>query len=236
MSLQQGDLKHMVSDIFEIDSFKSKMGDDKNICVLSFSVKENQVAKDLMTFIEKGYPFVLDADMTSGEQSDGTYKVFVEIERDRDNAEQITEIVDGVKKLSEIDSMKFRYYKNFRSKDATPENLSEMLPTDADTYESSISDMQLENYQNFFKKSYIESVDMLNDIIQIKKRHAEPLNLEFVDVGGKDKYDEITESYNFNDFAEVIYLSKYLGDYNINKYGNKFTLENNGKVLIVNRK
>jgi len=236
MSLQQGDLKHMVSDIFEIDSFKSKMGDDKNICVLSFSVKENQVAKDLMTFIEKGYPFVLDADMTSGEQSDGTYKVFVEIERDKDNAEHITEIVDGVKKLSEIDSMKFRYYKNFRSKDATPENLAEMLPTDADTYESSISNMQLENYQNFFKKSYIESVDMLNDIIQIKKRHAEPLNFEFVDVGGKDKYDEITESYNFNDFAEVIYLSKYLGDYNINKYGDKFTLENDGKVLIVNRK
>ena len=29
MSLRQGDLKHMVDDIFEIDSFKSKMGDDK---------------------------------------------------------------------------------------------------------------------------------------------------------------------------------------------------------------
>lgn len=236
MSLRQGDLKHMVDDIFEIDSFKSKMGDDKNICVLSFSVKENQVAKDLMTFIEKGYPFVLDADMTSGEQSDGTYKVFVELEREKENPTQILEIVDGIKKLSEINSMKFRYYKNFRSKDATAEALSEMLPLDEDSYESTISNMQMENYQNFFSKSYVESVDMLDDIIQIKKRHAEPLNLEFIDVGGKAKYDEITESYNFNDFAEVIYLSKYLGDYDINKYGDKFTLENEGKVLIVNRR
>ena len=189
-----------------------------------------------MTFIEKGYPFVLDADMTSGEQSDGTYKVFVELEREKENPTQILEIVDGIKKLSEIDSMKFRYYKNFRSKDATAEALSEMLPLDEDSYESTISNMQMENYQNFFSKSYVESVDMLDDIIQIKKRHAEPLNLEFIDVGSKAKYDEITESYNFNDFAEVIYLSKYLGDYDINKYGDKFTLENEGKVLIVNRR
>lgn len=236
MSLQQGDLKHMVYDIFEVDSFKSKMGEDRNIVTISFSVKENQVGKDLMTFIEKGYPFVLDADVTTGEQSDGTYKVFVELERNKDNPNQILEIVDGVKKLSELKDMKFRYYKNFRSKDANQQSLEETLPLDGDDYDSRISGMQMENYQNFFNKSYIESVDMLNDVITLKKKYAEPIDLQFEDIGGIDKYDEITESYNFDDFAEVIFLSKYIGDYNISKYGNKFTLENNGKVLIVNRK
>ena len=236
MALRQGDLKHMVHDIFEVDSFKSKMGEDRNITVLSFSVKENQVAKDLMTFIEKGYPFVLDADMTSGEQSDGTYKVFVELERNKDNPVQILEIVDGVKKLSEIDRMKFRYYKNFRSKEVSEESLSETQSVDSETYEQTISGMRLENYQNFFGKSYVESVDMLDDIITLRKKYAEPLQLQFEDIGSADKYSEITESYNFNDFAEVIFMSKYVGDYNINKYGDKFTLENDGKVLIVNRK
>ena len=43
----------------------------------------------LENFIEKGYPFVLDADVTSGEQSDGTYKVFVEIERNKDEVEKV---------------------------------------------------------------------------------------------------------------------------------------------------
>ena len=33
MGLQTGDLRDLVYDIFEIDSFKSKMGDDKNIVV-----------------------------------------------------------------------------------------------------------------------------------------------------------------------------------------------------------
>ena len=31
MSLRAGDLANLVDDIFEIDNFKSKMGDDKNI-------------------------------------------------------------------------------------------------------------------------------------------------------------------------------------------------------------
>ena len=38
-----------------------------------------------------------------------------------------------------------------------------------------------------------------------------------------------------NDFAEVIFLCKYLGDYNITKFGNKFSLDNNGSTLVVER-
>ena len=67
----------------------------------------NEPAKDLENFIEKGYPFVLDADVTSGEQSDGTYKVFVEIERNKDVPEcKYIELADGVKKLSGLDDLK----------------------------------------------------------------------------------------------------------------------------------
>jgi len=74
MGLRKDDLKDLVDHIFEIDSFKSKMGEDSDIVVLSFSTKNEASAKDLENFLEKGYPFVLDADATSGEQSDGMYK------------------------------------------------------------------------------------------------------------------------------------------------------------------
>ena len=40
MGLRLGDLKDNVDHIFEIDSFKSKMGTDADIVTLSFSVKE----------------------------------------------------------------------------------------------------------------------------------------------------------------------------------------------------
>ena len=71
MGYKAGDLRDLVKPIFEIDSYKSKMGDDQDIVVVSFTVNEDQAASDLVDFIEKGYDFVLDADSTSGEIEDG---------------------------------------------------------------------------------------------------------------------------------------------------------------------
>ena len=128
MTLQAGSLRDTIDDIYEIDSFKSKMGDDSDIITLSFSLTTNESAKDLNSFIESGYSFVLDSDVTAGEQSDGTYKVFVEIERDKACHENINEIIDGVKKLCALDSMRFRYYKNFRSREHNLDNLKQYVP------------------------------------------------------------------------------------------------------------
>ena len=80
MGLRENDLKHMVHNVFEIDSFKSKMGEDEDIVTLSFSIRDKAPADDLVKFLEGGYSFILDADSTAGEQSDGTYKVFIELE------------------------------------------------------------------------------------------------------------------------------------------------------------
>jgi len=128
MSLRAGDLKDLVDSIFEVDSFASKMGDDKNIVTLSFSVQDKQPAEDLANFLEKGYNFVLDADATAGEQSDGMYKVFVEIQRERGVHDNINEIIDGVAKLAAMDKFKFRYYKDFKSKDATLAEFQSVIP------------------------------------------------------------------------------------------------------------
>jgi hypothetical protein len=237
MSLQTGDLKHMVSKVFEIDSYASKMGDDKNIVTLSFSVKDKQPAEDLANFLEKGYSFILDADVTAGEQSDGTYKVFVEIQRERGVHDNINELIDGVGKLADIDSFKFRYYKDFRSKDATLEEFQSNIPDDPENYGIIATEANMNNFKNFFNRSYVDQITMNeNDIITIGKKYAEPLNFKFIDIGEKDDIlNNINESLNFNDFAEVIFLSKYVGDYNITKYGNKLTFENAGKTLVVER-
>ena len=236
MGLQTGDLRDLVYDIFEIDSFKSKMGDDKNIVVMSFSARTKESANDLMNFIEKGYPFVLDADVTSGEQADGTYKVFVEMERNKEVPKQVVEIIDGVQKLSNLDKMKFRYYKSFKSNDTNPESLAEVIPLDNDAYDIKVNENNMENYKNFFNKSYIDSIEMLNDDITFKKIYADPLTLKVVDFGKSVEMDKaVTESYNINSWAETIYLTKYLGDYDIEKYGDKIMISNNGYTVVTTR-
>ena len=236
MGLRIGDLKDCVDHIFEIDSFKSKMGADKDIVTLSFSVNEKHAADDLMNFIEKGYEFVLDADSTAGEQSDGTYKVFVELERNRHISDHILEIADGVGKLSALDKFKFRYYKNFRSKPLDKETLESNIPQDPKAYEIKVNESNLDNYKNFFNNSYLEELDMRDDQIRIKKAYADPLVFEFKDFGSKaEVLDRLDEKINVNDFAEIIYLCKYVGDYNITKYGDKLMFENADSALVLKR-
>lgn len=236
MSLQSEDLRDLVDRIIEIDAYKSKMGADADIITIAFSTKTKESADDLVGFLERGYPFVLDADATSGEQSDGTYKVFVEIERDKRAAEQIIEMSDGVSKLTGIEKLKFRYYKNFRSLPLDQAALEAAIPVSADDYSVKVTESNLENYKNFFNKSFVESVDMWDDLLRIKKAYADPVFFKFVDFGSTQQtLDSINESFNPWDFSEIIYLSKYIGDYNITKYGNKLTFENNGNTLVLER-
>ena len=82
-SLRTHDLRHFIKKVVDIDSFKSKIGDDEDVVVLTFTVDHEDPAKDLENFIEMGYDFVLDADVSPGELDDGTYKVYVELERGR---------------------------------------------------------------------------------------------------------------------------------------------------------
>ena len=183
MGLMANDLSNTIDKIFEIDSYASKMGDDKNIVTLSFSLTGKEAAKDLSNFLEKGYSFILDSDVTEGEQSDGTYKVFVEMERDSEVGENIFEILDGVKKLSGKDDFKFRYYKGFRSFDATQDKISEMVPTDPDKYGISMQENALNNYKTFFSNSFVDNIAMQENKITIKKKFSDSLVFEFIDFG-----------------------------------------------------
>ena len=50
--LKAGDLDGIVADTFSVDRYKSKMGEDKNICVLAFVCSGAAGAKDLEKFAE----------------------------------------------------------------------------------------------------------------------------------------------------------------------------------------
>jgi len=237
MGLRAGDLHDLVKPVFEVDSYRSKMGNDENIVVVSFSVMEQQASKDLVDFIEKGYNFVLDADATPGEIDEGIYKVFVEIERSPKISAHISELIDGVSKLSEVENFRFRYYKSFNSHLASIANLQEMIPGDTSAYEQVVSESNVNNFKDFFNKSYVENIELFGDALLIKKAYADPLAFKIKDFSTTHNINEsITEKINMNDYAEILFLTKYLGDYNVMKFGNKtLTLENEGHTLVVER-
>lgn len=136
-NLEAGDLKRLVHNELHIDEYKSKMGDDADVCVISFKVAGKEPAADLVSFIEKGYDFVLDADVSSGEKEGGDYLVFVELERSPRLPEQIIEMIDDLLNLTEQtpDEWRFRYYKSSKDNQLSLESLKNIIATTPEEYQ-----------------------------------------------------------------------------------------------------
>ena len=239
MSLKANDLEYLVKKVFEIDSFKSKIGTDEDICVLSFTINDEEPAKDLVNFIEMGFNFVLDADASAGEMDDGKYRVYVEIERSKHIGEQIMEIVEGIKKLTSFDEMRFRYFKSFKSQEATVENLEAVVPKDKESYRIVSKEREMDNVDNFFGKTVADEVKVTDESITFKKSYSGPVAFEILDSGSRSGvYERVTGPIMMesSSMAEVMFLTKFIGNYNINKIGNVFVFENNGWAVTLKRK
>ena len=128
-NLEHNDLKRLVHPELHIDEYKSKMGDDSDVCVVSFKVSGKEPSADLVSFIEKGYEFVLDADVSSGEKEGGDYLVFVELERTEELPEQIITIMEDLMNLTEqeLSDWRVRYHKSSVDHDLTIESLKELI-------------------------------------------------------------------------------------------------------------
>ena len=135
-NLEEGDLKRLVHDELHIDEYKSKMGDDADVCVISFKVSGKEPAIDLVSFIEKGYDWVLDADVSSGEKEGGDYLVFVEIDRTPSMPQQIYDLISDLVNLTEQDITDWRvlYFKSNKEHDLTVEALSQIMPLTPSKY------------------------------------------------------------------------------------------------------
>ena len=100
--LEYQDLKGQMSPTVHVDEFSSKMGEDDDIVVVSFYVRQDQVADDLVSWFEIGYDFVLDADRSPGEIDPNRYLVFVELRRRRSTADHVGRLIDDLETLTEF--------------------------------------------------------------------------------------------------------------------------------------
>lgn len=134
--LEHGDLARLVHNKLHIDEFKSKMGEDADIMVLSIKTNEKKAAEDLMNFIERGYDWVLDADISTGELDDGDYLVFIELERKPSAVKHIIELIEDLINLTEqkFSDWKFQYQKNKTEYAIDERKLRSILPLTPDQY------------------------------------------------------------------------------------------------------
>jgi hypothetical protein len=101
-SLEFKDMEGLLKPTIHVDEFSSKMGDDDDIIVVSFFVRDPQAAKDLMNWFEKGYDFVLDADRSPGEIKPNRYLVYVELRRRSTAGGNVEQLLSDLETLTEF--------------------------------------------------------------------------------------------------------------------------------------
>lgn len=142
-----GDLKRLVHPELHVDEFKSKLGRDEDVAVLSFKITDREPALDLVNFIEKGYDWVIDADLSSGEMDDGDYIVFVEANREPAIAENVMTMMADIMNLTEQDLSEWtlRYYKDPKKYDMSIESLRSTIPGTADAYKKKFGNEEIDS-------------------------------------------------------------------------------------------
>jgi hypothetical protein len=100
--LDYHDLEGIVLPRLTVDEYAAQMGKDSEIVTLAFIVKNKQAGEDLSDWFERGYDFVLDAQVSDGELTTGTYLVFVEMNRRTSVPERIVTLLDDLETLTDI--------------------------------------------------------------------------------------------------------------------------------------
>lgn len=168
-NIEMGDLKRLVHNELHIDEYKSKMGDDADVCVISFKVSGKEPSADLVSFIEKGYDYVLDADVSSGEKEGGDYLVFVELDRTEELPEQIMRIMHDLMNLTkqEIADWRVRYYKSTKDHELNEDVLEQIIPLSPEDYKLKYSKDE---------EDVDTEQDITKDLDQMKATAGVPVN------------------------------------------------------------
>ncbi len=237
--LKAGDLEGVVSNRFSIDQYKSKMGEDRNIMVLAFSVDGQAPARDLERFAETGYKAIMDADATPGTMEDGKHRVFIEFARKPDVISHIVSFLEDLKKLTNHEYFEYTYHKGQNPTTVSNSTLAETVPTTPEAYEQRVSEIKVGEAKNFFDKYDMLECKMQDNILSVKKSGTQQeLQFEIHKVGKTNEIMKEAKAFAIDmaSVAECTHLTKYFGPYNITKTTeNKFIFSKGDQSALLSK-
>jgi hypothetical protein len=105
-------------------------------------------------------------------------------------------------------------------------------------YKSKILEIKNSDVKDFFNQGAVEvTLDESNNLI-FKKPFAGDLYAKFVSIG---KYKDVEKtlpgaiSLDESSQSQVLFLNKYIGNYDIHKIGNKFLIRNGNDAIIIEK-
>lgn len=125
--LDYHDMVGQIEPTVSIDEYAAKMGKDSDIITVAFTVNSKLAGQDLVSWLEKGYDYILDAQVSEGEVSPGRYLVFVEMKRRSTAPERIIEILSDLKTLTERSADEYKIIIKDKEYEPTEETIKNQI-------------------------------------------------------------------------------------------------------------
>jgi len=136
MALDYMDLEGQIKDKITIDEYAAKMGKDSDIVTVTFTTNSKLAAKDLVTWFERGYDFVLDASVSDGEIEPGKWLVFIEMDRRSKVPNRIVTLLQDLETLTGIELDDWTVEIDGEEYEASEETMKEKMILNPNEYES----------------------------------------------------------------------------------------------------
>jgi hypothetical protein len=144
--LEYKDLVGIMKPTIHIDELSSKMGDDDDVVVASFFVRSKEAASDLASWFEKGYDWVMDADVSPGEITPGRFLVYIELRRRSSAGKNLAGAIDDLSTLTEYEPSEWVMVYNDKDTAFSAEEFDRLVPTSPKEYrkqqESDLNEMR----------------------------------------------------------------------------------------------
>lgn len=132
--LDYHDMKGQIEPLVSVDEYAAKMGEDSDIVTVTFIVKSNLAAEDLVGWLEIGYDFVLDASVSEGELEPGKWLVFVEMKRRSNVPNKIIQILEDLQTLTDMDVKDYSIRVDDETHDANLDILKQVIILSPEEY------------------------------------------------------------------------------------------------------
>lgn len=189
MSLKNGDLAGTILQDVSIDEFEPKAGDEKDVIVVAFYLKDQDPAEDLNTFIQRGFIDTLDVEVSPNTDEEGRYLVFVEMSRDDTFPNKFQALLKDIGNLTgDMDWDVTTYLSDNRTFKYNDPELFNYLILQPESYvpkdEFKMQDMK-ENINQFFKESLVSGLTIEGNVVTLTHNRRK-IVAEVVDVGDYD--------------------------------------------------
>ena len=125
--LDYHDLEGQLLPVVTVDEYAAHMGKDSEIVTLAFTIKSEAAGNDLVDWFERGYDWVLDAQLSEGEIKPGQYLVFVEMNRRSAVPARIVELLHDLETLTDMPVKDWTIIVDDEEYEADPEVLKQII-------------------------------------------------------------------------------------------------------------